>query len=106
MSNIFRNYGSKECNGVGNHWACRRKHEREGDLWIQDELEKWNGWIANCELVKRVALGIAWVPGYIWKNLGFATARSEMRQTGEDTNISIPSSNFEVPDPNVGWERN
>nr|XP_017218197.1 PREDICTED: uncharacterized protein LOC108195753 [Daucus carota subsp. sativus] len=73
---------------------------------IQDELEKWNGWIANCELVKRVALGIAWVPGYIWKNLGFATARSEMRQTGEDTNISIPSSNFEVPDPNVGWERN
>ena len=31
---------------------------------IQDELEKWNGWIANCELVKRVALGIAWVPGF------------------------------------------
>ena len=53
-----------------------------------------------------LGLSVNFGSGYIWKNLGFATARSEMRQTGEDTNISIPSSNFEVPDPNVGWERN
>ncbi|KAL1808192.1 hypothetical protein DCAR_0727601 [Daucus carota subsp. sativus] len=73
---------------------------------IQDEHEKCNSWLTSCELVNRVALGIASVPGYIWKILGLSTAHGDIRQIGDDPNIIIPGNNLEVPDPDVGWERN
>lgn len=44
--------------------------------------------------------------GYIWKILGLSTAHGDIRQIGDDPNIIIPGNNLEVPDPDVGWERN